>query len=218
MQKLQGEQAGATWSVFVRQYRQRYGLKQEALAALVGVRQPTVARWEAGEAMPALHRRAGILNAMREHAALHEQGLIAGPPVAPEPIIAPDTLRALVRTQDPASLLSSGFIMVDASESVHRGFALRGETPIGVDISGFQTPGFEAVIKTLGRDLLRPGSDLLSVSFDDDSVLIDGKRLRRTWTAMEVAGERFIFNIDRFYNDPEESTGLNLSILTRDDL
>ena len=101
---------------------------------------------------------------------------------------------------------------------VRQHFAMRGESGIGTRILRVSTSGYRQVAAEYGRDLFRPGSELLAVSFDDDSLLIEGKRLRRTWTAVEVDGERLILNTDRFYDDPEESTGLNLSILTRDDL
>ncbi len=43
-----------TWREFVKRYRLRYGLTQARMAALVGVSQRTVSRWELGQDRPGL--------------------------------------------------------------------------------------------------------------------------------------------------------------------
>lgn len=45
------------WSRFVRRYRVRYGLTQTRLAAVIGVSQRTVSRWERGEDRPSLDQQ-----------------------------------------------------------------------------------------------------------------------------------------------------------------
>ncbi|MEL7543243.1 MAG: helix-turn-helix transcriptional regulator [Pseudomonadota bacterium] len=45
------------WSAVIRQYRARFGLTQQAFAALLGVSQRTVSRWERGQDRPNIERQ-----------------------------------------------------------------------------------------------------------------------------------------------------------------
>ncbi len=54
------------WSAILRQYRLRHGLTQKRFAAMLGVSQKTVSRWERGEDQPSLDLQKTLRDLTRE--------------------------------------------------------------------------------------------------------------------------------------------------------
>lgn len=80
------------WSSFVRHYRLRHGLSQASLAALFGVAQRTVSRWERGEDSPCIAQQKRLRDLGWEPVSPLLRSLSASVSLCPAP-------RALTRTE-----------------------------------------------------------------------------------------------------------------------
>jgi transcriptional regulator with XRE-family HTH domain len=82
----------ADWQELVKLYRLRHGLTQERLAAIIGVSQRTISRWERGEDKPSIEQQKRLRDLGWEPTGLLLKSLFAAVRLCPAP-------RALCRTQ-----------------------------------------------------------------------------------------------------------------------
>ncbi|WP_431860254.1 hypothetical protein [Azospirillum sp.] len=119
-----------------------------------------------------------------------------------EPIL-PEHLRLIISMHPgptAASLVDPHWRMWVASKLIRDTFRERGESHIGADIAGLMTENGKIVRKEWSVELVRPGSQLASVSFNDTSVLNPGRLVRRTWMPVEVDGDRYVVVYDQLFD------------------
>lgn len=106
------------WTEMVRHYRVRHGLSQHRMAALMGVSQRTISRWERGEDNPSLVQQKRLLDLGWEPSSAFMRGIAAAVLHCPAP-------RALTRTESlKLELLSPSALAKRPSMANHVGHAL----------------------------------------------------------------------------------------------
>lgn len=204
-----------SWSQYVRSYRTVHRMKQDEMAAVINVRQPSVSRWEKGTMVPTVAEQIHYRAKLEEYARLRTLQRSVRPA-----LVIPPTIRALLHASPASSLLDETITIRAVGLTTKKGFEQKGQSAIGARVLSLASENVHRVVAEWRTELFKPGSPVLSVSYDDLSILFDGTITRRTWTAVDIGEDRrLVFNVDNIMHSPmSDLPPLNLSVLTTEDL
>lgn len=206
----------SSWSSYVRSYRVIHKMKQEELASLVNLRQPSISRWENGSSVPTAAEQFHYRAKLEEYARSRKLQKPARPA-----LVVPPTIRALVHLSPLSSLLDDTITLRAVGSAVKAAFDARGETAIGTDIRPIASENVHKIVAEWKNELFMVGSPVLAVSYDDLSITINEMVVRRTWTAVDIGeNTRMVFNSDTLIDGRTETDlpSLNLEVLTTEDI
>lgn len=191
------------WPEFIRSYRRERGLTQTDLANLLRVDQATVSRWESGRQDPQPAMQTALRALFREL----------------DWVPADQAIRALIKGHPGlASLIGDDLICRMASPRLSDYLQERGGSILGRPLPDIMTPRTADMMEVYLKEMLRPSSVVLSLSYTDRAIF-SPFIVRRTWNVMRADTARMLVLQDHVL---AESGGdlppAELSVLTLDDL
>lgn len=191
---METPQDASTWAAEIATFRERNGLKQDAVAEIVGCRQPTVSRWEDGKQAPRPLDRARYRQRM-----LAFEADSGGPISVRTQLEVPAHLRLMVAAHPgpmAATLIDPrDWRILAASKIIRDGFLAIGEEAEGIIIRERLSDNSQLMRIEWGIRLFSD-NDIASISFTDTGVLLKGRIVRRTWVPVFLGREKYLIVYD----------------------
>jgi DNA-binding XRE family transcriptional regulator len=195
------------WPTLLREYRKRQGLKQEALAYLLGVHQSSVSRWESGGDVPSIGQQKRLRDMLRQELAVDPVVTLLRHSSQPMSLVRP------VRSMPRYAMVSPGTARLHGTtpEQMQHMVATTVWTATGSHYRDLAEASRGVAMGEFAHASLRAGF-----------VTAEGKRgiYIGDWVPANLNGERMLLTSFRFMAlaDDADDSGTFVSVTAHDDL
>ncbi|MDQ2104214.1 helix-turn-helix domain-containing protein [Azospirillum isscasi] len=194
------------WPQIVRALRSLHGLTRAQFAVMLAITEETVARWEAGTALPDPREQTLLRDVLTGHFRHHPTFL---------------GLKAMVRNMgEKSTLYTPGLIAQAVSPPLARWIEKHRFDILGSSLLP-RIDGLTAeMMERYALPMLEGTNDVLSVTYNDRAVAFRNAVLNRRLSVVPVDGVRVLVLVDRvlYLDDGRATPDLDLRVLTADEL